>query len=160
MSANVNQSISVRIIRIPSLKMARSGKGDLNAFDQWWSALNVSPQDKLCPRDFMWYNPQIQSFEWLYALPTGMTDTAGYEVYDFPGGLFAVATCKDDGPEIETTTKQIYEWIEQGAVFEKAPETSGLYEMGHVITPKVVKEILGYHQMDLFVPIVTRSQVS
>jgi hypothetical protein len=30
------------------------------------------------------------------------------------------------------------------------------YDMGHVITPLNAKETLGYHQMDLFVPIVYR----
>lgn len=157
MTTNDQELIFVRIIEIPRVKVARSGSGDLDAFDKWWSAIDAALKDKLFPRDFMWFNPQLNDFEWLYVLPEGVIDTSGYEVFEFPGGLYAVAACKDDGPEIEKTSKQIYLWIEHSPILEKAPESSGRYDMGHVITPKNAKEILGYHQMDLFVPVVTKS---
>jgi hypothetical protein len=158
MSTNDLAPIFVRIIEIPSVRMARSGSGDLGDFDKWWSSIDEQNKNHLFPQDFMWFNPQLGNMEWLYALPEGITDTSGYEVFEFPGGLFSVAACKDDGAEIENTTKQIHQWIEQSQLFEIAPESSGRYEMGHVITPKNAKEILGYHQMDLFVPIVTKTQ--
>jgi predicted transcriptional regulator YdeE len=105
----------------------------------------------------MWYNPQLESLEWLFVLPEGMTDAGGYKVFDFPGGLYAVAACKDEGAEIEKTSQEIHQWIEGSEVFEKAPKSSGRYEMGHIITPMNAKETLGYHQMDVFVPIVVKN---
>jgi hypothetical protein len=157
MSTNDQTPIFVRIIELPPVRMARSGSGDLGAFDQWWSADFNQRENQLCPRDFMWFNPQLGNLEWLYALPEGLTDTAGYEVFDFPGGLYAVAACKDADAEIEKTSKQIHEWVKGSGIFEEAPESSGRYEMGHVLTPRNAKEILGYHQMDLFIPIVTKT---
>ena len=82
--------------------------------------------------------------------------SSGYEVFDFPGSLYAVPACKDVNLEIEKTFKQIHQWIEQSSIFEKALESSVRYEMGHVITPKNAKESFGYHQLNLFVPIVTK----
>jgi hypothetical protein len=159
MPANDQALIFVRIIEIPPVKMARSGSEDLGAFDQWWSADYNQRKNQLCPQDFMWFNPQLGNLEWLYVLPEGLTDTSGYEVFDFPGGWYAVAACKDEDAEIEKTTRQIHSWIEGSGIFEKAPESSGRYEMGHVITPQNAKEILGYHQMDVFIPIVTKGSV-
>ena len=145
----------IRIIELPRIRMARSGTGDLDAFDQWWSAAAAQDKYSLFPRDFLWHNPQLDSFEWLYALPPGLEDTGGYEVFDFPGGLYAVAACTDDGPDIERTNKLIHEWVAQSEIFAE-DKTNTRYDMGHVITPPNAKETMGYHQMDLFVPIVYR----
>lgn len=154
MSSNEQPTIFVRIIELPPVSMVRSGGGDLEAFNQWWSALDRQRKQNLCPHDFMWFNPQLGNLEWLYVLPEGLTDTAGYEVFAFPGGLYAVAACKDADAEIEQTAKLIRQWIKQSALFAEAPVVSGRYEMGHVITPLNAKETIGYHQMDLFIPIV------
>lgn len=61
----------IRIVSLPSVKMARSGQGKLDAFDKWFSSVIV-PQN-LFPRDFMWFNPAFHDFEWLFAIPEGMT---------------------------------------------------------------------------------------
>lgn len=157
MSVNGQEPIFVRIIELPSVRMVRSGRGDLEVFNQWWSALDAQLRHKLCPQDFMWFNPQLGNLEWLYVLPEGVTDTAGYEVFDFPGGLYAVAACQDEDAEIEKTSKLIRQWVEQSTPFTEAPASSGRYEMGHVITPLNAKQTLGYHQMDVFIPLVYRN---
>ena len=153
----------VRIVELPPIKMARSGGRDLEEFDRWWSAIDAQDRVSLFPRDFMWFNPRLNDFEWLYALPwvsgdQEPIDTGGYEVFDYPGGLYAVAACKDDGPDIERTNKLIHQWIAESEIFAEAPgdEASPRYDMGHVITPLDAKETIGYHLMDLFVPIVYR----
>lgn len=156
MSTTSQSSFFVRIIELPPVKMARSGRGDLDAFDQWWSALDAQRKNRLCPHDFMWFNPKLGNLEWLYVLEEGVTDTAGYEVFDFPGGLYAVAACKDEDPETEETTQLIRQWVTASERFALAPESSGRYEMAHVITPLNGKELLGYHQLDLFIPIVDK----
>lgn len=154
MSSTNQSALFVRIIELPPVSMVRSGRGDLEAFNQWWSALDRQRQPNLGPHDFMWFNPELGNLEWLYVLPEGLTDTAGYEVFSFPGGLYAVAACQDEDTDIEQTAKLIHQWIEQSAIFAEAPAASGRYEMGHVVTPLNAKEKIGYHQMDLFVLIV------
>jgi len=157
MSANAQEFPFVRIIELPAVKMVRSGTGNLETFNQWWSAVAAQDKSSLFPRDFMWFNPQLGDMEWLYASPQGMNDTGGYAVFDFPGGLFAVAACNDNDEDIQKTSGLIHEWVAQSEVFgevsnEDSPNPR--YEMGHVITPLNSKEIMGYHQMDLFVPVV------
>ena len=148
----------IRIVELPPVRMARSGGRDLGEFDRWWSAVAAQDRLSLFPRDFMWFNPRLNADEWVYALPCGVEDAGGYEVFDFPGGLYAVAACKDDGPEIEKLGGQIHEWIERSEIFaEPSPEQSvDRWEMGHVITPVNAKQTIGHHQLDLFVPIVYR----
>lgn len=163
MSPSNQESVFVRIIELPAVRMARSGASDLAMFDKWWSALDAQDKHKFRPKDFMWWNPELNCDEWLYAVPEGLTDTRGYEVFDFPGGLYAVTACKDDNAEIERTFKLIQAWIADSAVFEESTATNDpqiRYAMGHVITPKNAKETLGYHQLDLFVPIVDRRRSS
>ena len=160
MSSDKQKAVFIRIIELPPVRMVRSGSGDLDAFDKWWSGIAAQGQHNLFPHDFMWFNPQLDSFEWLYVLPERLEDTGGYEVFDFPGGLYAVAACKDAGPDINNTNKLIHEWVAQSEIFDESTEVSDphtRYDMGHVITPVNAKEMIGFHQMDLFVPIVYKS---
>ena len=159
MSSSDQEMIFVRIIELPSVRMARSGNGDLEAFDRWWTSVAAQDRYSLFPRDFMWFNPQLNKDEWLYALPAGVEDSGGYEVFDFPGGLYAVAACKDEGPDIVRTAKLIHDWIARSDIFDEAPRETGVnarYDMGRVITPRNAKEMMGHHQLEFYVPIVYR----
>ncbi|MHB0856672.1 MAG: GyrI-like domain-containing protein [Anaerolineae bacterium] len=148
----------VRIIALPRVRMARSGGGDLDAFFHWWSAVAAQDRFSLFPCNFLWDNPRVEGFEWLYALPAGVEDTGGYETFEFPGGLWAVATCLDEGPDIARTTEIIHAWIAASDVVCEAPtdEDPPRYEMGQIVSPPDGKEMLGFWQMDLFVPVVYR----
>jgi len=153
----------VRIIELPAVRMVRSGSGDLDAFDKWWGDIAALNRASLFPTDFMWSNPEQDSMEWLYYPPEGLEDTGEYEEFDFPGGLYAVAACRDAGPDINRTNKLIHEWVAQSEIFEESTESNdppARYDMGHVITPVDAKEMMGHHQMDLFVPIVPKSRVT
>lgn len=144
----------IRIIMLPKVKMARSGNTDLDEFDKWWSSVPV--KQSLFPRDFMWFNKKLNCFEWLFAIPENMTDTNGYEVFDFPGGLYAVATAFDEGEEINRVNRLIHKWVDESNEFEVSDEsndTEERYDMGHIITPMGVYR----PQMDLFVPIVRKN---
>jgi len=163
MSSGDQETVFVRIIELPPVRMVRSGSGDLDAFDKWWSGIAAQDRSSLFPKDFMWFNPQLNSLEWLYVLPEGLEDTGGYKVFDFPGGLYAVAACKDAQPDINRTNRLIHEWVAQSEIFEESTEANDphtRYDMGHVITPMNAKETMGYHQMDLFVPIVYKRRPS
>lgn len=141
----------VRIVNLPRVKMARSGDTDLEKFDSWWSGIEV--EQSMFPRDFMWYNPRLNCFEWLFAIPENLTDTNGYEVFDFPGGLYAVATAYDEGEEIGRVNGLIHKWVELSEEYKEFTSNNSAeerYDMGHVISPMGAKR----SQMDLFIPIV------
>ncbi|MBI9012625.1 MAG: MerR family transcriptional regulator [Clostridiales bacterium] len=143
----------IRIIELPNMKMARSGHTDLSIFDEWWSRVKV-PQS-MFPRDFMWYNTRIDCFEWLFVIPDDMSDTNGYEVFDFPGGLYAVATAYDEGEEINRINTLVHKWVHDSDDYEEhinTNEENERYDMGHVITPIGVSR----PQMDLFIPIIRK----
>ncbi|OKP87528.1 transcriptional regulator [Paenibacillus helianthi] len=152
----------IRVIEIPPLTVVNSGNissmEDFEAFDQWWSSVDV--KHYITPRDFMWYNVKKGYLEWFFALPEGYKDTGGYEVADFPGGLYAVATSKDaEEVAIQETKASIRAWVETSGCFEISTsenDSAERYEMTHVTTPKVFKEKMGYHLSDIFVPIVAK----
>lgn len=155
-AAKLEKMPDIRVVCLPRLTMARSGNSDLNEFDRWWSGVDVG--SSIFPRDFMWYNEKRNCFEWLFAIPDGLSDTNGYEVFDFPGGLYAVATAID-GDEINKVNRLIHKWAEENEFFEPANagnDASERYDMGHIVTPPIFQEKTGYHLMDLFVPIVER----
>ncbi|WP_438449080.1 GyrI-like domain-containing protein [Gorillibacterium sp. sgz5001074] len=152
----------IRIIEIPPLKVVNSGNLSsmevFEAFDRWWSSIDVKIY--ITPRDFMWYNDKKGYWEWFFALPEGHQDSGGYEVVDFPGGLYAVATSKDaDEAALNETKAALFSWIETSGCFALSTsenDSAERYVMAHVITPKVFKEKMGYHLSDIFVPIVVK----
>lgn len=155
-SRKLEKMPDIRVVELPRAKAVRSGKGNLEAFDRWFSALSI-PQN-LFPRDFMWYNPEYNDFEWLYILPENRIDTGGFEVFDFPGGLYAVATAID-GEAIGRVNRLIHQWVEEQEHFEVSSvnnDPEPRYDMGHIVTPEIFYEKTGYHLMDLFVPIVVK----
>lgn len=142
----------IKIVKLPRVKMARSGNTDLDIFDKWWSAIDI--EQTLFPRDFMWFNPRINAFEWLFTIPENLVDTNGYEVFEFPGGLYAVATALDEGEEIGRINKCIHKWVNESCDYEYDNGNSfeERYDMGHVVTPPEAS----IRQMDLFIPIVKK----
>lgn len=82
-----------------------------------------------------------------------MTDTGGYDVVDFPGGLYAVAVSIDEDDEDgERVYAAIKDWTRESGVFA-LDERPGHYTMFHVITPDEAYEAMGYRQLDILVPI-------
>lgn len=146
----------IRIITLPPLRMARSGHTDLDAFLRWWSGIKV-PQDVL-PRDFMWFNPHFNDFEWLYAIPEWLTDTSGYEVFDFPGGLYACAVAFDD-EDVTRVNRLVHQWVHDSRVYEVSTlenDETERYDMGHIVGAMVFEGGVERYQMDLFIPIIKK----
>lgn len=149
----------IRVIFIPPLKVVSSGPintmEELRAFDQWWSAIDMT--NYITPRDFMWFNERINAMEWVVAIPETHTEFGKYQITNFPGGLYAVATSKDSEEGALNTQKYIKNWIHGSkafAVSTRENDSVERFDMCHVITPKVFKEKMGYHLSDYFVPIV------
>ncbi|QOR36046.1 helix-turn-helix domain-containing protein [Clostridium sp. 'deep sea'] len=146
-----------RIIELPATKMARSGDKDIWEFGKWWPTIAAQEKGLLFPKDFWWNNEKTGRPEWLYAIPEGLTDTNGYEVFDFPGGLYAVTTTYDEDEEKTKAYHSLKKWIEQSDCFELANENNdptyhNRYGMGHVSSPK------GFirHQFTIFIPIINK----
>lgn len=143
----------IRIIEFSDMRMARSGNTDLNVFDEWWS--NVKVTQSMFPRDFMWHNTRIKCFEWLFVIPDDMRDANGYEVFDFPKGLYAVATAYDEGEEINRINTLVHKWVHDSDDYKEdigENDKNERYDLGHVITPMGISR----PQMDLFIPIVRK----
>lgn len=82
---------SVRIIEIPSCKMVSSGTGffgqeKFDAFFQWFTQLKPG----IYPRDFLYGDDGGMC--WLYLYEESLTPPEEFEIVDFEGGLYAVAT--------------------------------------------------------------------
>lgn len=147
----------IRIIKLSQVRMARSGNNDLDGFNKWWSG--VPEGQRLFPHDFMWFNTVLNSFEWLFTIPDGLSDTNGYEVFNFPGGLYAVATAFTQGEEIGRVNTLIHKWVDESEYYEvSTPENdiSIRYDMGHVIGQMILPNGEESYPMDLFIPVVNK----
>ena len=72
-----------------------------------------------------------------------------FEIVDFQGGLYAVATDIDQKTDKEFMNAEIDKFLSENG-FER--DTSRL-ELGNIITSPLVKKIMGYGQMDYYIPI-------
>ena len=140
---------AVRIYNMPACRMASSGRGMfgdgvLEAFEEWFSA---QPRD-MFPKDFLWFDGN--GFVWYYMCDERTQIPERYEVVDFPGGLYAVATGKDnDGESHKAVMAAIDDFLSVRA-FERDPERA---ELGNIVTPPEAASALGYEQMDYYIPI-------
>ncbi len=138
----------IRIMKMPDCKMVSSGIGmfedeKFERFDRWFSSL----PDDMYPRDYL-YNIG-EKFCWLYRWNEGMSVPEEFEIVDFQGGLYTVATDIDSCTDFEALRQEIRCFLDTyGLAFDHARPW-----LGNIITPKLAKELLGYCQMDYYVPI-------
>ena len=142
---------SVRIIEIPDCKMVSSGVGmfgeeKFDGFAAWFSSLppTMHPQDYLSatPEGMVWY--------WVY---DGVNAPEGYDIVDFKGGLYAVTTDIDQRTDITAMDAAIHEFL--GA--NNLEQDHSRPRLGHIITTPSAQKILGYNQMDYFMPVKARA---
>lgn len=140
----------VRIYEIPNCKMVISqcgmfGEGKLEKFDEWFSSFPRT----MFPKDFLGYDNEQGGFIWYYMYNEGMTIPDDFNIVEFPGGLYAVASDIDgeDNAELINTIKN---FIEEKGCFEE--DTSRGY-LGNIPTPPSASKAMGYNQMDYYVPI-------
>ncbi len=139
---------SVRIYEMPACKMVSSGTGmfgeeKFNLFDEWLS----SQKRGLFPKDFLFWTGE--GFVWLYIYEDGMNVPNEFEIIDFPGGLYAVATDIDQKTDKELMDAEIDKFLSVNG-FQRDTSRS---ELGNIITSPHAKEIMGYEQMDYYIPI-------
>ncbi len=139
---------SIRIYEMPDCKMVSSGKGmfgeeKFDRFEKWLS----SQKRGLFPKDFLFGGED--GFTWLYMFEDGMSIPTEFEVVDFKGGLYAVATDIDQKTDTELMNAEVNKFLSENG-FERDPLRK---ELGNIITSHATKEILGYEQMDYYFPI-------
>lgn len=139
---------SIRIYEMPSCKMVSSGIGmfgeqNFNVFEEWFSSLKRS----LFPKDFLYWAGE--GFVWLYMYEDGMTVPPEFEIIEFQGGLYAVATDIDQQTDKAFMNTEIDKFLSENG-FERDAVRS---ELGNIITSPRAKKIMGYEQMDYYIPI-------
>lgn len=149
----------VRIMLLPACKMVSSGYGffgeeKFDRFDRWFSELSYHGSYTWeIPRDFLWYDPEKGSSVWWFVKPDYDVDTQDFDIVDFEGGMYVSAVSRDgddeDGGRVHEGIKK---WIEKSDILE-LDERPGHYTMCHIVTPKQIKETLGFHQLEILVPV-------
>lgn len=143
----------VRLVELPRATMATSGNQELDRIDQWFSRIDRERQDPFFPRDFMYFDQEAQRLVWYYALPAGVTETEGFATEAFDGGLYAAAVSRDqDDKDGERVYREVREWVESSGCLE-LDECPGRYALFHVITSERAFQVLGYRQLDIYVPV-------
>ena len=72
-----------------------------------------------------------------------------FEIVDFQGGLYAVATDIDQKTDKGLMDAEIDKFLSENG-FERDTSRS---ELGNIITSPLAKEIMGHEQMDYYIPI-------
>ena len=144
---------NVQIIEIPACKMVSSGvgmfdEGVLEAFDQWFSTL---PRG-IFPKDFLFWDiscPEKPGFRWLYLYEEGLDVPEEFEIIDFSGGLYAVATDIDEQTDMDEMNAGVNAFLAAHGM-ERDPSRP---DMGNVITSPLGKKLLGYNQTYYWTPV-------
>lgn len=152
----------VMIVRIPEFRAVTSGRMTFEelfggGFEPWQESHNhlfkpviFNCPDFLCGRD--------QKAEWIWAIKDEVseTDTYPYEIIEFPGGLYAVAVSVDgDGESYSKVMKKIEKWLDSTNFIIDGERD---YMGNMIFVDDEIKEGLGYHQMNLYVPIKLREK--
>ena len=85
-------------------------------------------------------------------------DTAPYEIIEFPGGMFLVATCDEtDRADLEEAVGCMREWIKNSDVFEYGDfPQSGMCNMPNA--DGAIDKALGIAQQQIFLPLKFRAK--
>ena len=140
---------AVRIIEIPSCKVVSSGIGMFGdeGFDKFDAFISSLPST-MYSRDFLFEDGG--GLHWVLVYDDRMNIPDGLAVIDFAySGLYAVTTDIDGRTDIAAMDKELHAFLHENGFEqdESRPRT------GNVITPKQAEEVLGYSQMDYFMPI-------
>lgn len=160
LTEKIKKAPEVRIIELPKFRAVTSGYRTFddifseNGFDKWLGAHNNLIRNLLyASPDFMW-NENGKTV-WIWAINDWVTDsdTAPYEIIEFEGGLYAAAISVDGDDDIcGRVYNGIKNWIEtSGFILDERQSHQTLCHMSNPTDE--IKKGLGYHQLDIFVPI-------
>ena len=146
---------SIRVCEMPACKMVSSGIGmfgeeKFDRFEEWFS----KQKRGLFPKDFLF--SEGNGFHWLYMLEDNMDVPAEFEIIDFPGGLYAIATDIDQKTDMELMKAEVDEFLSANG-FERDDSRP---QLGNIITSPLASEIMGYEQMDYYTPIKRKTGIT
>ena len=156
---------NMRLIEIPKFRAVSSGLktfdeifGD-NGFCKWVDVDNahIIKRQIFGEADFLWHegNKNI----WIRAIKDNVTekDTTPYEIIEFPGGMFLVATGDElDNDDLDETISCMMNWIKSSKVFEYGDfPKSGMCNMPNA--DGIIDKALGIAQQQIFLPLKFRT---
>lgn len=163
---------NMRAIEIPKFRAVSSG---LKTFDelfgeggffQWCMAHQHLIKDLIySPSDFLWHEGDKETYGlgqnvWIWAIKDDViqADTAPYEIIEFEGGMYLVATGDEkDKDDLNETVDCMFQWIENSDVFEYGDfPKSGMCNMPN--GEGVIDKALGIAQQQIFLPLKFRSK--
>lgn len=154
----------VRIIQMNPFRAFSSGEDTvenvMGTFQQWQEEHDHLVRKMIYGApDFLWFEEDGKAV-WIWAVEDWVKkeDTAPYELIEFEGGLYAAAMSVDGDDDIGGRVYSgIMKWLEDSG-FEP-DERPGHRTMCHMVNPtEEIKNALGYHQLDLYVPIKIRGK--
>jgi hypothetical protein len=147
----------LRIIDIPNFRAVSSGSQPLDKifgeseFQKWHRANSHLWRDTFdrAP-DFAWHEQEGYA-TWIWAVKDNVTaaDCTPYELIEFKGGIYAVATADpNDSADINEVVSNMLKWIENSTVFER-DENPPRYGMYHMVGVGGIS----FRQQELFIPL-------
>ncbi len=152
----------VRIIQINPFKAFSSGLDNIDnvmgTFQQWQKKHNHLVKKLIYGApDFLWFEEDMRAV-WIWAVEDWITeaDVEPYEIIEFKGGLYAASMSVDGDDDINGRVYEgIKKWLKTSG-FE-LDERPGHRTLCHMVNPNdEITAALGYHQLDIYVPIKVR----
>jgi len=131
------------------------GEEKFEGFAAWFSSLPAT----MFPKDFLFWDGGEHGvsggFHWLHIYEDGMSTPDGYNIIDFQGGLYAVATDIDQRTDMTVLDAARDEFLQANCFVldERRPR------LGNIITSPAAQKILGYSQMDYYTPIKPQQEL-
>ena len=163
---------NMRGIEIKKFRAVSSGLKTLSelfgekGFSLWVNAHRHLLQEHVYePCDFLWHEDKEITWEsgkniWALAVKDGVTeaDVAPYEMIEFPGGMFLVATGDEkDNDDLNETINCMFTWIKNSDVFEYGDfPKSGMCNMPNA--NGALDKALGIAQQQIFLPLKFRAK--
>ena len=163
---------NMRGIEIPKFRALSSGLKTLDelfedeGFHLWVKEhRHLFKEHPFEPSDFLWHEDKNISWHsgqniWVLAIKDNITeaDTAPYEIVEFPGGMFLVATGdENDDDDLNETVKCMFQWIESSVIFEYGDfPKSGMCNMPN--PDGAFDKALGIAQQQIYLPLKFRSK--
>ncbi len=159
---------NMRVIEIPRFRAVSSGQqtldalfGDASKYHAWVKEHPQFIKEHIYePPDFVWHEDNdINKSVWIHAIRDEVTqaDTAPYEIIEFPGGMFLLATADEkDNDDLEKTVSCMREWIDASGVFTYGDyPISGMCNMPN--PGGAIDKALGIAQQQIYLPLKFKS---
>lgn len=147
----------VRIIEIPDHKAVSSGIGMFGEekFDRFCEWMSDQPRS-IFPKDYLFFDKcgDKEGMHWIYLWDASMEVPAEFEIIDFQGGLYAVATDIDQRTDVAAMNAEVDAFLEENGLERDKSRP----DLGNIISSPAVSRILGYEQMDYYAPVKQREK--